>query len=473
MAHSGHGEAQGRSEQIRLLAVVLTATLFSVMNSTMVNVALPSFMRDFGIGLSTSIWLYTGYVLPYAVTTPLFGVLGEQLGAKKVFLVGAAAFLLTSLLCSLAWNFPSLLVFRAVQALGAAAVVSNALVLVTAGFPPRSRGLALGIWGAVSGVAVGIGLALAGYLVEYASWRAIFWVNAPFLLVVVIVGSRVLHELPRAERGRGFDVAGVVLIALGVGSFLLALTVGQLNGWSAPPTLALFVVAVAGIVGFLLWEPRAEYPLLPLDLFRTRAYATATLTMFMQSLVFFGIFLLLPLYLQNLRGHTPLETGVMTLPLSLALVVSSPLAGRLSAGTGPRLPTVIGFLFLAAGVGGIAALNTQSGYLPFALLLTLAGAGIGLSISPLTSTAMSAARAERRGAASGFFNLVRFVGAVIGSTIFSVILSNQTTAALPRLHGSLLALQQGFHDVYLLAAALAVAGAVVALWLQPARTTAS
>lgn len=459
-------EGPSRSYGFRLLAVILTATLFSVMNSTMVNVAIPSFMRDFHIGLATSVWLYTGYVLPYAISQPLFGVLGEHVGAKKVFLAGTGAFLLTSLLCSVAWSFPSLLVFRALQSLGAAAVVSNALVLVTAGFPPRDRGLALGIWSAVAGVAVSIGLTLSGWLVEYASWRAIFWVNGPFLVAVMLFGSRTIRELPRSARGRQFDVTGAGLLALGIGSFLLGLTEGQIDGWTNPFTLALFVLAVAGVAAFLVWEPRAADALMPLDLVRRPAYAVATITIFLQSVVFFGIFLLLPLYLQELRGRTPLETGVMTLPLSLALMIVGPPAGRLSSRIGPRLPTAAGLVLITAGVAGLSRLTAHSGYLPLAILLSVIGVGIGASISPLTSTAMSAASPGERGAASGFFNMLRFVGAVIGTTVLSVILANRTEVASHL--GQAGALQQAFHDVFLVAAALAVPGVIAALLLRPA-----
>jgi EmrB/QacA subfamily drug resistance transporter len=463
--------APSRAYGFRLLAIILTATLFSVMNSTMVNVAIPSFMRDFDIGLATSVWLYTGYVLPYAVTGPLFGVMGEHIGAKRVFLLGTAVFLFTSLLCSLAWNFPSLLVFRALQAIGASAVVSNALVLVTAGFSPRERGMALGIWSAVSGVAVSIGLTLSGWLVEYASWRALFWVNAPFLAIVILLGSRSIRELPRSARGRQFDVTGAGLLAVGVGAFLLAMTQGQINGWDAPFTLILLALAIAGIDAFLLWEPRAADALMPLDLIRRPAYALATGAMFLQSVVFFGIFLLLPLYLQELRGHTPLETGVMTLPLSLALVITGPLAGRLASRIGPRIPTSVGLALITVAVAGFSQLTLQSGYLPLAILLTVCGVGVGASISPLTTTAMSAASATERGAASGFFNLLRFVGAVIGTTILSVILENRTAAAAHSGLRHLPALQQGFHDAWLVAAALGLVGLLVAFCLRPASNT--
>ncbi|GAC1327308.1 MAG: MFS transporter [Chloroflexota bacterium] len=478
VARSDETTVDEQAEQrygFRLLGILLTATLFSVMNSSMVNVAIPSFMRDFNIDLSTSVWLYSGFVLPYAIAQPLMGVLGEHVGAKKVFLGGAGFFLCASLLCSLAWNFPSLLVFRALQALGSAAVMPNALVLVTAAFPARGRGLAMGIWSAVSGIGVGVGLTLAGFLVEYASWRAIFWVNVPFLLAVIVVGQRVIRELPRSARGRGFDLAGAFLLAAGLTALLLGLTLGQTSGWDHPTTLALFVGAVLGVASFLLWEQRARDALLPMALFRRRAYSAAVVTMFLQSAVFFGMFLLLPIYLQSLRGHTPLETGLMTLPLSLALMVTSPLAGRLSERIGPRLPTCAGLILIAVGAAGFSGLTLQSGYPILALWLLLSGVGIGLSISPLTSTAMSAARPEERGAASGFFNMLRFVGAVVGSTVQSVILANRTAAALPHVHAATaagrhaLAMARGFHDVYVVAVAIALVGAVSALGLQQAR----
>lgn len=461
-------EAQSTGEGVRLLVVILTATLFSVMNSTMVNVAIPSFMRDFHIGLAASVWLYTGYVLPYAISQPLFGVLGEHVGARKVFLVGCGAFLVTSVLCSTAWGFVPLLGFRVLQALASAAVVSNALVLVTAGFPTRHRGFVLGIWSAVSGVAVSIGLALAGWLVEYQSWRAIFWVNAPFLFAVVIVGSRTIRELPRGSRGRSFDVTGAVLLAIGIGALILALTLGQLNGWTDTATLALFVLTPLGIGAFLVWETRAGDPLMPQTLVRRPAYALASVTIFLQSVVFFGLFLLLPLYLQELRGRTPLETGVMTLPLSLALIIVGPLAGRLSSKVGPRLPTSAGLVLIVIGALIFSRLTVNSGYALLATALVVSGIGIGASISPLTSTAMSAAQPNERGAASGFFNLIRFVGAVIGTSILSTVLSTRTSAAAATGVHHQAALQTGFHDVYLVAAGIAVVGVISTLFIRPA-----
>jgi EmrB/QacA subfamily drug resistance transporter len=477
-----HGEARGRATELadegkaapftargaRLLAVILTATLFSVMNSTMVNVAIPSFMRDFHIGLAQSVWLYTGYVLPYAISQPLFGVLGEHLGAKRVFLYGTGAFLVTSLLCSAAWGFPSLVGFRVLQALASAAVVSNALVIVTGGFPANQRGTVLGVWSAVAGVGVSIGLALSGWLVEYESWRAIFWVNAPFLLAVVLIGRSVIPDMGQEGRGRQFDIVGAVLLAIGVGALILGLTEGQTEGWSSALPVGLFVLTPLGIGAFLWWEGRAPDALMPRALVVRPAYALSSATMFLQSVVFFGMFLLLPLYLQELRGRTPLETGVMTIPLSAALIVVGPMAGRLSGKIGPRLPTSAGLMLIALGAVLFSRLTVGSDYLTLAVALVITGVGIGASMSPLTATAMSAATPEERGAASGFFNMVRFVGAVIGTTVLSTVVSTRMSAAAQGGASHLQALQEGFHDAYLVAAVVALVGLVVALFMRKA-----
>ncbi len=457
----------------RLLVVLLTATLFSVMNSSMVNVALPTLMRDFGVGLTSSVWLYTGYTLPYAVAMPLTGVLGERLGPKTVFLLGVGGFLLASLLCSVAWSFPSLLAFRILQALGAAAVIPNAMVLITHAFPPSKRGQALGIWSAASGVGAGIGPALGGFLTQYASWHAIFWVNVPFLLLVIFVGRRVIRPIGERSSNRGFDVAGAVLLSAGLTAFMLGLTEGQTNGWATPPTIGFFIVAVAALVLFLWWENRTDVRILPVQLFQRRPYALATTTIFIQAMVMFAVLLLLPIYLQDARGHTPIEAGVMVLPLSLMLIITGPLGGRISDVLGPRIPSVAGMALITVSMVGFSHLTLHSSYLEMAIYLLLIGVGIGLSISPLTSTAMNAAQPSERSAASSFFNTLRFIGAVVGSTLLSVILTNRTQAALPSLHSPVLAQIEGFHDVYLVGAVLALVATLVALALHHGRAGAA
>jgi EmrB/QacA subfamily drug resistance transporter len=449
--------------------VLLTATLFSVMNSSMVNVALPTLMRDFGIGLTSSVWLYTGYTLPYAVAMPLTGVLGERLGPKTVFLLGVGSFLAASLLCSMAWNFPSLLVFRILQALGAAAVIPNAMVLITGAFPSNQRGQALGLWSAVSGVGAGIGPALGGFLTEYASWRAIFWVNVPFLLLVILFGRRIIRPAEEHHGSRGFDFFGALTLTVGLTALMLALTEGQTNGWATAPTIGLFATTVIALVLFLWWENRATVRILPIPLFQRRPYALATITVFIQAMVMFAVLLLLPIYLQQARGHSPIEAGVMVLPLSLLLIATGPLGGRLSDRVGPRVPTVTGMALVTLAMAGFAHLTLDSSYLELAFYLVLMGTGIGFSVSPLTSTAMNAAQRAERSAASSFFNTLRFIGAVVGSTLLSVILTNRTEAALPALHSPILAQMQGFHDVYLVGAGLALVGTFVALALHHGR----
>jgi EmrB/QacA subfamily drug resistance transporter len=450
----------------RLLVVLLTATLFSVMNSSMVNVALPTLMHDFGIGLTASVWLYTGYTLPYAVSMPLTGVLGERLGPKTVFIFGVGAFLLASLLCSLAWNFPSLLFFRILQALGAGAVIPNAMVLITGAFPPAKRGQALGIWSAVSGVGAGIGPALGGFLTQSASWHAIFWVNAPFLLLVILFGRKIIRPAAERVHSRGFDFLGALLLTVGLTALMLGLTEGQTNGWESVTTIGLFVTTVIALVLFLWWENRATVRILPIPLFRRRPYALATTTVFIQAMVMFAVLLLLPIYLQEARGHTPIEAGIMVLPLSLLLIVTGPMGGRISDRIGPRVPTVVGMALVTLALAGFAHLTLTSSYLELAFYLVLMGTGIGLSVSPLTSTAMNAAQPSERSAASSFFNTLRFIGAVLGSTLLSVILADRTAAALPTLHSPVLAQMQGFHDVYLVGAALALVATFVALALH-------
>lgn len=459
--------------RIRLLVVLLTATLFSVMNSSMVNVALPTLMRDFGVGLTSSVWLYTGYTLPYAVAMPLTGVLGDRLGPKTVFLLGVGGFLAASVLCSVAWNFPSLLLFRILQALGAAAVIPNAMVLITHAFPASQRGQALGLWSAASGVGAGIGPALGGFLTQSASWHAIFWVNVPFLLLVIVFGRRVIRPIGSGTEHRGFDVPGALLLSGGLTAFMLGLTEGQTNGWGTPLTVSVFVAAVLALGLFLWWELRTTVRILPVPLFQRRPYVLATITIFVQAMVMFAVLLLLPIYLQDARGHTPIEAGVMVLPLSLMLIVTGPLGGRISDVLGPRIPTVAGMVLVTASMVGFSHLTLHSSYWEMAIYLLLIGIGIGLSISPLTSTAMNAARPDERSAASSFFNTLRFIGAVVGSTLLSVILTNRTEAALPSLHSLALARIQGFHDVYLVGAALALIATLVALALHHGRHEAS
>ena len=400
-----------------LVACILGSTIVFV-DSTVVNVALPAIQRDLGGGLALQQWVVDAYLLTLGSLILLGGSLGDLFGSRSVLVIGLVSFGITSLVCALAWNGSSLIVARGLQGVAGALLTPAALATITATFSGEERGAAIGSWTAWTGIAFVIGPLCGGWLVSVASWRAIFLINPP--LVVLTVALVLVAVSPAGGRGRRarIDVVGAVLCVLGLAGPVFALIEEPSRGFADPLILACLLGGIAFLAGFVAWEARTSEPMLPLRLFARRNFAAANLETFtvyagLSTLTFF-----LVLFLQQLGGYSPLRSGLATVPITVVMFALSGRSGRLAMRFGPRLFMGLGPLACAAALLWLSRLQPGFSYWS-ALLPPLLLFSVGLSaiVAPLTSTVLADAGPSDAGIASGINNAIARVAGLLGIAI--------------------------------------------------------
>jgi DHA2 family methylenomycin A resistance protein-like MFS transporter len=419
------GESRSRTNRAGLPRLGLFAICLGFfmiqLDATIVNVVLPTIGRDVGGSFAGLQWVLDSYTLVLAAMMLTVGSAADRFGARGLFEYGLLVFVGGSAACAAAPSLAVLIGARAVQGAGAAAMLPCSLALIAHEFPSgKRRARALGMWGGMGSVGVAIGPLLGGVAVATLGWRAIFLVNVPVGLLTVALIRRLVEEAPRRP-GRGFDLAGLVFgtVALGAatGGFIEAGRSGWLSGL-APVLLAL---GVLGLGGFVLAERRSSDPMVPLGLFRSRSFSAVTGVGLLFNLCIYGTLLCLSLYLQRVRGQTPLQAGVTILPMALLVGAGSVLSGRLTARLGPRLPMLTGFAIAAAGALVLSLIGSST---PLGLLLVgsmLLGL-CSLAMPAMTAVALGAVDADRAGLASGVLNAARQSGGALGIALLGSLL---------------------------------------------------
>jgi EmrB/QacA subfamily drug resistance transporter len=421
-----------------VLAVLAVGLFMLLLDGTIVNIAIPSIMGDLGARFSEIEWVMNSYLLVFAVSLITMGRLGDMYGRRRLFLVGISVFTAASFACGVAPSAGWLIGFRAVQGLGGAMMMPATLSIIAYVFPVHERGTAMGIWGAVSGIATALGPTLGGLIVDGvsigwlfdgASWPFIFLINVPIGVGVILAGVRIIPESTDPSSSRHIDYAGVAVLSVALFCLTFALIEGQKLGWTSTPIIGLFAGAAAGIGLFMVVERRVREPLMQLDLFRSRTFSAANITGTILSFGMMGIFFLLPLFLQSIMGFSAVKAGLVMTPLSAMVVVGAPFAGRLSDRIGSRW-LIFGGMLLAAG--GFLLMRTPmqlDTYWPsFVIPFMVTGLGIGLVMAPMTSAVMSSAPLEKAGAASGILSTMRQMGSVLGIAVMGAVLQNRAVA---------------------------------------------
>lgn len=399
------GSATGR-------AVILAATLGSgmtLLDGTVVNVALKSIGSDLDASLSDLQWISNGYLLTMASLILLGGALGDRFGRRRVFIAGTISFALASLLCGLAPTTEVLIAARLIQGVGAALVTPGSLAMIQGAFVARDRGAAIGAWSGLGGIAAAAGPLLGGALVEYADWRWIFLINLPLAALTVVIALRSVPETrdPRAP-GR-FDVPGAFLAALSLAGITYALI--QWGDALALPAAGLGLVA--GLL-FVAVESRTRNPMLPLGLFRNRTFSAANLMTLLVYAAFGATLFFLVLELQTVSGYGALRAGLATLPITVCMLLLAARGGALGSRIGPRIPMTFGPMLMAIGALLLLRVGPSTSYLVDVLPgLTISGLGLALMVAPLTATVLGAAPDENAGIASGVNNAVARAGSLL------------------------------------------------------------
>ncbi|WP_280476633.1 MFS transporter [Nocardia asiatica] len=442
-----------------LVATILGSSVASL-DATVVNIALPRIGESLETDVAGLQWTLNGYTLTLASFILLGGSLGDKLGRRRVFVWGTVAFAIASVLCGAATTIEMLVAARILQGVAGAMLTPGSLALISSSIDQRDQGAAIGLWSGFGGVAGALGPFLGGWLIELAGWRAIFFLNVPLAVVVVLVALRHVPESRDPNAATRLDVPGALVVALALG----ALTLGLID------TMPLLIVAGVGLLGaFVLIELRGDHPLVPPSLFGSRVFTAANLVTFAVYAALGGVFFLLVLELQLVAGYSPLMSGVATVPVTLIMLLLSAPAGRWAQVHGPRIPMTAGPLFAAAGLVLLLRIGPDTTYLIDVLPGVLVfGLGLAVLVAPLTGAVLGAVPAGEAGIASGVNNAVARTAQLLA------------VAALPGLAGISGALgdpaafDEGFATAMWLCVGLLVLGAALAaVLLRPQRRPAT
>ena len=431
--------AESRDRSLTVLVVTL-AQFMAVMSTSVVSVALPTIGRDFHASSASLEWIVDAYVIVYASLLVAGGVLSDRRGRKGMFISGMAVFGLGSLIGGIAPSVGWVICGRVVQGLGPAVVTPTSLAIISATFEdPRARAAAIGVWSSGSGLALALGPAVGGALVVGIGWRSVFLLNVPLAAAAVALAARFVPRLPRGAVVGPFDWTGAILTTGGVGLLTFGLIEGPVKGWSSAVIVGSFVLAGCSLVAFVWWERRHTSPLIDVSLFGQAPFTVANLAGMAVFFAFIGAIVYFSAYFQQVQGRSALGAGLAVLPVGLGFFAGAPLSGRLVGRFGPRLPMVAGLVLCAGAMIALLRLQADSPIGQAWWDLAAVGLGGGLSLTPMTATAMAAVQSDRAGMASAVHNSMRQVGqalgvAVLGSLVYSGLASDQSGGE--RLHGA-------------------------------------
>ncbi|MFJ9730324.1 DHA2 family efflux MFS transporter permease subunit [Streptomyces sp. NPDC101171] len=406
------------------LVITSVAGFMAALDNLVVTTALPSIREDLGGALDDLEWTVSAYTLTFAVLLMSGAALGDRFGRRRLFLAGLVVFTGASAAAAMAPGIGSLIAARAVQGVGAAVLMPLTLTLLTAAVPAARRGMAYGIWGAVNGLAVASGPLIGGSLTEHISWHWIFWLNVPLGMALLPLARLRLAESYGA--GARLDLPGTLLASGGLFGIVYGLVRGPADGWSGPLVLTALFAGGALLVGFVLYSTRAAAPMLPMRLFRSRAFSGINAASLLMFVGMFGSIFLLSQYMQGVLGYSPTEAGLRMLPWTGMPMLVAPVAGILSDRVGGRPVVATGLFLQAVGLGYMASVvSADVSYAAQLPALVISGIGMALYFAPAANLVMSSVRPQEQGIASGANNALREVGGALGIAIMSSIFAAQ------------------------------------------------
>ncbi|HEX2292791.1 MAG TPA: DHA2 family efflux MFS transporter permease subunit [Gaiellaceae bacterium] len=443
--------------------VITSFALFMVvLDNLVVSTALPVIRTDLGASLEELEWTVNAYTLTFAVFLLTGAALGDRFGRRRMFVLGLAIFTVASAAAALAPTMNALIVARAVQGIGGAIVTPLTLTILSEAFPRERRGVALGAWSGIAGLAVASGPLVGGAVVEGLAWQWIFWLNVPVGILLVPLAYRYLREThgPAA----GLDLRGLALVSGGLFGLVWGLVNGNADGWTSPQIVASLALGSILTAGFAVWELRAPAPMLPMGFFRDRSFAAANGASLLMYFGMFGSIFLLTQFLQTVQGHSPLGAGLRVLPWTAMPMLVAPIAGALSDRIGGRPLMALGLALQAIGLGWLAAVSTPTvPYTDLVIPFVLSGTGMAMFFAPVANVVLSAVRPEQEGKASGANNAIREVGGVFGVAVLASVFSAYGGYATPQ------SFVDGLTPAIWVGAVVVGAGALISL-LIPRRT---
>jgi len=451
-----------RARTIWTFAITSIALFMVTLDNLVVSTALPVIRRDLHATIQGLEWTVNAYTLTFAVLLLTGAALGDRFGRKRMFVIGLAIFTGASAAAALAPSMNLLIAARAVQGMGAAIVMPLTLTILSNAVPPARRGVALGAWGGISGLAVAMGPLVGGAVVQGLSWQWIFWINVPIGLLTIPFALSRLGE----SRGpdRELDLPGLGLVSVGLLGIVWALIRGNSVGWTSPQIVGAFLAGAIVLVGFVLWELRAPAPMLPMRFFRNRTFSAANAASLFMFFGMFGSIFLLAQFLQTVQGYSPLQAGLRILPWTMAPIFIAPIAGAYSDRIGGRPLMAVGLSLQAIGLAWLATVSTPT--VPYADLVApfiLSGVGMALFFAPVANVVLGAVRREEEGKASGANNAIRELGGVFGVAVLASIFSSHGGYATPQ------SFVNGLQPAIYVGAGVVALGAVAALMIPKRR----
>lgn len=411
-----------------VVIVVIFGSFMSILDQTVVNNALPRLQSAFAVDLGSLQWIITAYTLTQGVVTPTTAFFANRLGTKRFYVIALIFFTLGSALCGFAWNLPALIVFRVIQAIGGATLFPLAITLLFTEFPPNERGLATGILSVSALMAPAIGPTLGGYIVTYANWPLIFFINVPIGIIALILALRLLRELP--EEGRmHFDPAGFVLVASGLAALLYAFAGASSLGWSSTSVFIPLLSGLCLLVLFVIVELRlarsGKQALVNLQLFANGPFLSSSIANTLITFGFFGSLILLPVYLQDLRGLSAFQSGLLTLPMAFASVVAAIVGGRLVDRFGPRVVLFPGLVLMSLATWQLTEITLSTSYTWLSVIFAIRGLGLGCLLQPLSVAAISRVPRSQYTQASSLSTVIRFVSTSLGIAVLATLVQSR------------------------------------------------
>jgi EmrB/QacA subfamily drug resistance transporter len=452
------------------LALILAVQFMTILDIAIVNVALPSIQLDLGFSQENLQWVISAYALVFGGFLLLGGRSADLLGRRRIFMLGTILFTLGSLFSGLAWSEESLIAFRALQGLGAATITPAALSILVATFAEgRERNIALGAWGAVGGVGAAFGVLLGGVLTDLLSWEWIFFVNVPVGVAALILTPFLLSE-SLDKHGQGFDIPGAVLVTSGLSLLVLAITQGHGWGWGSAETIGVFIAAGVLLLAFIGWESRVKDPLMPFSIFRLQTLTAANVAGFILGTALFAMFLMLTLYMQQVLGLSPIQTGVGYLAVAGTAIIWANVAAAAVTRVGVKPALVFGMSLMTVGLLYFTQVSVDGSYwadlLPGFLII---GLGMPFAYVAVTIAAVAGTKPQEAGLASGLINTSQQIGGAVGIAFLSTIAVSTTDDALASGSQVPVALTEGFQAAFWAGAAVAFAGVLVSLFLVRGR----
>ena len=474
-----------------VLVTVIIGTFLGRLDQTIVNLALPSIIDDFGITVSAAGWIGTAYILANAVFVPIWGKLGDTIGRKKVYLIGFVIFLIGSVLAGLSWNLGSMIVFRVIQAIAGSADYPTAMAILAATFPDqKSRSQALGIWSSVFGASAVLGPLLGGPLIDHFSWRAVFLINLPIGIIGTFMALTFVEESKLPDRVVKFDWWGSITLGITLAALVLVLDKGQDWGWGSAYSLISYAVTIISGIVFYLIERNHSEPIVDLKFFSNATFMNTISNNFLVFMAMMGSIFLVPVFAQTYLGYSATESGYLFIPMAVGLMVAAPLGASLVGKVKPG--PVIGISTVMAGVGIFlfSFLDARSTAIDLILPLMIMAFGMGFGMAQRTNAIASAVPPEEIGIASGVLALARNIAGAFGIALFSTLLAwaiernvlsiasrsvlNVVTPANQQIFAALIELKaqiDAYALIYEVAAVMLVIGGIFSFFIKlPERT---